>query len=469
MKRVFNSPTLMTWSSLLAKGGNSFFLLPLILTKFDLLEVNFWLVLQVLISLKDLLDFGFVQNISRSYSYALGGAETLENITNKRSEYVNKNLLKQIWKVSVRIYRTVFVVSVLLFLVLGTSFFYKTILSMDDNSYWLVWLSVILGNSFSLYGNIYISALMGINKVGQLRRMETFIAILSFSVNVLILIFSPKILFLVINIQFFVLVSLISYSVLLRKSLKKYGISLLGGEFNVVVWESIKSRSKKSFVAALSGYGAFQIMSLIIANIGSPIQVSSYLLVNRIVEQIKKLSKAPFYSKLPQFSILQAKGERSLLIDKAKFSMGLSYLCLVLPIVGVWMFSDFVLTLLRSEVPFVDNMLWLAIVLAVFTERFAGMHYQLYEVMTNEVIAHRLGLVAAAIMLFSALSLYYVFQLGIASFPFSVAIAYGVYYSYQSSHRVYYLLGTSFLRFEGKVFLPYIIFLGVYGIILSIL
>ncbi|EGR5064132.1 hypothetical protein C1E47_19320, partial [Vibrio cholerae] len=114
---------------------------------------------------------------------------------------------------------------------------------------------------------------------------------------------------------------------------------------------------------------------------------NTYLLLDNIVEQIKNLSRVPFYVNRPKMAAQYKKtGFLDIILIRKYIMFSTLTLCLSLFLFSI--FAPYVLDLIDSKVEF-DSTIWLVICTYAMIERLGAMHNQIYVIMNNKVIAHK--------------------------------------------------------------------------------
>ncbi|SFW56581.1 hypothetical protein [Cellulophaga fucicola] len=469
--RLWNSPTITTWASLVVLSANTIFVLPLVLTKFSLAEANIWFVFMTIFRFKDIFDFGLKNNVSRLYSYACGGVKDISSIGNIESQETSNEpnflLIASIYNKSVKYYSIVFILAILVLGIIGTISLYGLIGAREDN--WIAWLILLLGSCIFLFGNLFTSYLIGINKVALLKRWDTFFGLLtSFSI-ILVMLTVPSLLNIIIIMNFWVIINVLRNYYLVKKTKNSFLIDY--DKFNkkhyLDVSKSIIEPSWRTFVAGLAGTGTKYGLNLIIANLVSAEISASYLLADRLLDQLKEVSRAPFYSNIPRFSKLRAQNKIFLLVKEVKQAMLFSYGVNFIGIVGLLFFGNYLISLIGSNVTFVSNMMLVCMGFYLFIERFTAMHLQLYTFMKNRVIGH-IGLIVTGILLLLLTSVLFPI-LSIMAIPIAGILSYLFFYSWFVALKNYKILETSFVKFEKKLIILFNLLLILLFIIYEIL
>lgn len=440
-KKFKKSPTFTTWLNYGVKSINVVVILPIIVTVFDTNIVNVWLVFQVVFGLKDLLDLGMVGNFSRSYAYVSGGFDLINN-DRELNETERQILTKKIYTFSKKLYLKIGFFSLLLMISLGSLGVYKTIrVAGNDIELWIAWSIVSVVSSLLLYANVYTSYLIGRNHVALVRRWDTLFSFLSSFCVIIALYWWPSILAIVLITYFWLFAAVIrnywfAYNVE-NKYLKSAGI--VSDTFSAK--GVILKNSMKDFIGGLAGYGFLKVLDLIIANIAAPNMVASYLMSSRILDQIKLVSGAPFYSKIPFLTKAFVRDRVSFVHSVFKSSL-INYIGLLLPTLILFFYSDKLLQLIDSNVKFVSRDLWFLMIVFSLIERFTSIHSNVYAIVNNKVKTH-VGLIATAIISICFIGLTYGIM-GIYSIPAGGIFSYLCFYSWWISYKNYKVFGLKF-------------------------
>jgi hypothetical protein len=193
--------------------------------------------------------------------------------------------------------------------------------------------------------------------------------------------------------------------------------------------------------------GLTNISSILYAQVGTSTSIAGYLLALRIINQIRDISAAPFYSKLPLFAQLRAKNNIAELIKKAQRGMFLSNLIFVLGTITFGVFAKYLLSFTHSKVEFVDHWLWITLTIAYLIHRFGAMHIQLYST-SNHIISHIADGISGIIFVIVTLLLLSKFKL--YAIPVGMIAGYLGFYAWYAAMHSYRLMKTTFLQFELK-------------------
>lgn len=474
LSKVLNSPTITTWLSYSTKALSLFGILPLVLKQFSEVDVVLWYLFSTIIVMQSLADFGFRQTFSRLISYAFQGIKSLSDINeissndnNIESDGPNIDLLNRIIACMQYIYRPLTAIVFFMMITVGTWFMYKPIQD-SSNVYqsWISWIVLVLASCIAFYGKLYLNFLEGLFKIALVRRVEVLTSLGAIGCSILVLIYIPTLLNLIIVNQVWLLISTFRDYYLCRKV--ENGLFLKVSNplpFDKEIFSVIWRPAWRSGISGLMSIGLTNVTGLIYAQIGSTASVASYLLALRIITQVRDVSMAPFYSKVPLMAMLRAKNEISTLLKVVKRGMFLSNSVFVLGVISISLFFNYFLELIHSDVKFVNQEMWLLLSLAFLAHRYGAMHMQVY-LSTNHVISHIADGVSGIIYILVSLLL--IKSCDIYAIPLGMLAGYLGFYSWYAAKYSYKSLNTSLWNFEKKASLVPIVLMLIYTIIIII-
>ncbi len=474
LNKAWNSPTLMTWLSYSTKALTLFGVLPLVLKQFSSGDVVLWYLFSTIISLQSIVDFGFRQTFSRIISYAFGGAKDIniiktdQSVTSTSPATPNLPLLTSIVSTMKLIYNWLTVIVFIVMVIFGSWAMLKPVSdSSNVNEAWWSWVIVLLISCVSFYGKIYMNFLEGLYKIALVRRIETLTSIGSIVTSIVVLSVAPSLLNLVIVNQFWVLIVTLR-DWYLCKTVDNNFYSKVSAKlpFDKVIFGKIWQPAWRSGISGLMSVGLTNLTGLIYAQIGNTAAVASYLLALRIINQIREVSMAPFYSKLPLMAMMRVKNDLPGLLKTVTRGMFLSHFVFVIGFIFVGSFSGILIKTIHSQVQFVNQTMWIMLGIAFFIHRFGAMHIQIY-LSTNHIISHIADGVSGILYVVSTLILsrYY----GVYSIPIGMIIGYLGFYAWYAAHYSYRSLNANFVKFETKASLFPAVSLIIYITIVKIL
>lgn len=465
LKALFNkawsSPTIMTWMSYSTKALSLFIVLPLILKNYSIEEINLWYLFSSIITLTSLADLGFKATFSRIIAFAMGGADDVgiykgENLSGKSGP--NWKLIEKICSNMNIIYVFLTVFLLILFVIFGTWALQKPIkLVQHVEEAWIAWFIIIFTSLVKFYGTIYQNYLEGLNKIALIRRIESFMSLGSIITTIIVLLLGGSILQLVIALQIWVILNVIRNWYLARiveeGKYKFFNRQKFDKLFFMKIW-------KPAWRAGLSGLmsnGLTHISGILYAQIGAVELVAGYMLALKIITQIKEVSMAPFYSKIPFLSRLRVEGKLELLKENAQRGMFIGHMVFVIGVISVSLFSEYLLSLINSNVDFVTNDFWLLLSFAFLVHRYGAMHMQLY-LTTNHVISHIADGISG--LIFCVVGFLLVNYLGIYAIPIGMLAGYLGFYAWFAAYHSLKSLSVGFFVFEKKAMLfPFMFFI----------
>lgn len=467
LNKLWHSPTLMTWMSYSTKSLSLFIVLPLILKRFTEGEIALWYLFSTIISLQGLLDMGFRSTFVRLLSYAVGGAFEITTVVS--TEVYNKNTGSPNWELTGKVYANMALIygwlTAIVLLVMSTlgswSMLHPVSFVKDAQSAWIAWGIIIIASAYKFYGSIYSNYLEGLNKIALVRRWEALTSIGSIACSIIALAVNDSLLILVFINQMWVIISVIR-NYLLSRAVENNQFEKIKTNypFDKILFNKLWPSVWRSGVSGFMSNGLSNMSSVLYAQIGNSSSVASYLLALRIISQVKEISMAPFYSKIPLFSRLRIQGDVKQLIQKAQRGMFLSHLVFAVGVITIGLISNYLLVYINSDTKFVSNELWLLISLAYFIHRFGAMHMQLY-LTTNHVIGHIADGVSGVIFIGVTLLLINSYQ--IYAIPIGMIAGYAGFYAWYSAYFSYKSIHVNAFKFEYKVSLLPIVLLIIYS------
>jgi O-antigen/teichoic acid export membrane protein len=451
LKLTWHSPTVTTWGSFLSRGISLILVLPLVLTKFSSADIALWYLFLTIIGLQPLADMGFGFTFVRVIAFAMGGAkrfDDLRTVKNQPKGESQKNWIstEKIVSTMYYVYNRLTPIIFILLLIVGTISLIKPI-SYTDNTQtsWISWFIILLTTTILFRGTIYTNYLQGINKIALFRRWQSIFSIGTTLSSFLVLWFDGNILLLVISYQMWAVLNVIrNYYFCCRiddKRFRKFKNTGKDDEIYKAVWPS----AWRSGVGVILYSVVVQASGLIYAQVGSVTNVASYLLGLRILNNIRSLSQAPFYSKIPLLSRLRAEGNQERQVAIARKGMILSYWVFVIGFIAFGLIAAPLLRLIGSNADFVPPLLWASMGFGYFLERYGAMHIQLYST-TNHIILHIANGVSGAIYLVSSLVLLYFID--VYAFPVAIIISQLGFYTWYSARHSYNTFNLNFWKFE---------------------
>lgn len=470
LKILKHSSTLATWINFTVKFGGFSVILPLALTSFNSNELRIWLVFQYLTGLIIVFDLGLSQTLSRVYSYCAGGAQDLKigkfgKIISIGKGDINWNLVKSTYLISKKIYLVISVL-VLVGLLLSFDLIMEDASNQytDKNSLYISYVVICILLCVKLYGNLFSSILLGFNKVVVLNYWDALFGLLALlSTSLALIIYKNVLVVTIVYTTWYSVIVLRNYYLSYKHCLShfKKHQSLFNQKINDIGSITFQA-SWKTFFGIFFGFGIIQITTLIVQNLETVTVAASFLFTIRVIQFIVDFSRAPLYSKLPELTILMAKGNIKKLLGTAKKGIRLSVWSYVVVLTIVVLFSNYFIDFLNSETKFLSKDLFLLIGIAFLIERICSMYSQIYG-LTNHIVWHYVNLITGIIYCSFYILLYHYFNLGILAFPISLIISYLSYNLWYSIKLVYNEFNINILDFIFKpIAIPVILLVSYY-------
>ena len=457
--RAWNSPTIMTWMSYSTKALSLFIVLPLILKNFSTEEISLWYLFSSIITLTSLADLGFKATFSRIIAFAVGGAKDVAVFKGDvilENAAPNWKLIEKICSNMKIIYIFLTLLLIVIFVIFGSWSLLKPIsLVQNTQDAWIAWWVIVFTSAIKFYGTVCSNYLEGLNKIALIRRIESFMSLGAILTTITVLLLGGTILQLVIALQIWVVLNVIRNWYLARIVEEGRYRLFIAQKFDRILFLKIWKPAWRAGVSGLMSNGLTHISGILYAQIGTAEIVAGYLLALKLVTQIKELSMAPFYSKIPLLSRLRVEGKLEQLTKTAQKGMFLGHMVFVFGIICISLFSEDLLNTINSNVDFVSNDFWLLLSFAFFIHRYGAMHMQLY-LTTNHVISHIADGVSG--LIFCVVGFLLVSSLGIYAIPIGMLAGYLGFYAWYAAFYSLKSLKISFWSFELKAFLlPFLI------------
>lgn len=406
------------------------FVFPIVLLVLDHDSISIWLFLLILNRIRDLFDFGYIDNFSRNYSY-LSGVSASGKI---------KSLLKYSNSVYVKS-------SIICFLMLNLIGFLGLYVKGFDfyqyRSYYFSVMAVSVSGALFIYGNRYVSFLFGLDKIQEIKRWDTVFTIMNICSLLIAIYKSPSVFMLTVTNSIWVALTVMRNFFLFRRYTR---------EINKVVEEKIehggiKRNARREFIASLFSLGYNQTFNLSIS-LFLPISISNvYLFLDNVVEQIKNLSRVPFYVKRPRIArVIRRDG----FVDCNEISRYVfqSHLVLFLGLISFFILGDYILGMIKSSI-LIDKKIWLSLSIYAAVERFSSIHNQLNIILSDAVKTHFYLMITCIVSMISTL-VFLALDVNYYFYPLTFVIGHVIYYSWHVAKSNYALMGVTFMDFERK-------------------
>lgn len=441
-------------------------LLPLLLTKFDVAEVNVWFLFFAVIGISEMVVMGFNVTFVRfvSYTYASVDYRDFPTIRDNSSSYKLENQdrqLSDIYSINVLVFLAISIIFFLILQTVGYFALYKPISYMDNPEIgWQAWQILIYANTLRVLGYTFPVFLQGMD------RMSIFFNILSFEKlfyiigGVLVLTIKPSLLGISIvsglSISLSVVIQIIFFKWLSNRKIK---FSRFRKDLFLIIWES----AWKSGVTKLLAPIIQRISGIIFAQIASPGLSGSYLLTERVFNILQSFSIITVNTYIPQISRMRGQNMFPEL-TRYIYKIGtLSYSVFLLGYIVVAFFGTAMLNLIDSETTLASPLILVLFSYAYLLQRLGGFQANLAN-QANNVIEHK-AISIYAIVFFGFLLLMSS-SLEMWVFPTAMILAQIVagIYTFTYSYPMY---RTTFWGTEKYGFVPIVILLSIINLMIQ--
>jgi hypothetical protein len=408
---LWNSPTFTTWGSL-AVSSLRLSVLFFIIKTLSNAEASVWFLFMNLLAIGNLADLGFSPTFTRMTAYILGGIDNFSNFVQKKDKQASQNSTNSTnsinstnsttkntihWELMEQLYGTIgtvnLILSILAALILaifGTWSLWKPVSALENQAvYWQAWAVLCLSIAIIFHGKKYEAILNGLNYVALVNRWNIIFGMASVLASLLVLVLEGNILHLMLSSQLFAIVTLFRNRYLLlyevyEKKFSHFKTFSFQSQIFTIAFASAWRQGISTFFAV----GITEGTGLMYAQISEASRLVSYQFAFRFISQLAEFSKAPFYSKLPEFARLRAANQIDILTFRTEKSMQLALLFFVCGGLAIGLVAPFALQIMHVKIQFVAANFWLFLLFVHFMDRMIAMHAQQY-LTTNRMPYHK--------------------------------------------------------------------------------
>lgn len=455
--KLKNSGTFMTWSNQFINFGSALFILPLLLTKFDKLEISFWFLVNVFIQLARLADSGFGPTLIRAVSYFKAGAaklprnkEDFENSYVENSDKPNFEKLRDLLSTSNTIYSILSWVAVLLLSTIGLLIIWNILSMSEFRKDFIFAFIVMIVNSYLLLQTVkWTSFMTGLDFVAKVNGFNSIIGSVKIFAYIAILLIEPNILLLLIYNLLTNVAVLIYIRTFVRKWFTKNQFPIRKERFfDKEIFQSIWPATWKLGGIYWGNYLLSYGISIIIAQIDNTALMASFLFTQRVIFIIRRISEAPFYANIQKVFKMMALKKFDELKKLSSLFIFLSLAIVTTSLLGIGLFGNWSLSLFNIDTRLVAGGIFTIMVVSIIFEIHAGMMASMYT-STNQIPFLIPSLISGAVMIslgFVVLPIYGLF--GVILLQFLVQLAFNYWFS---TYLLLKLLKWPFFTYLGDV------------------
>ncbi len=444
---IWHSPTFTTWGNFGVSSLRLVVLLPYILNRLSTEENAVWLLFMGLLAIGNLADLGFSPTFTRMVAYVMGGIQSFDtNLIapspknqpeeNDTNTHINTQIITATtpkipinWGLMEKLYGTIGVVNLILCVVatvllalFGTFSLWKPVQALQNQEiYWQAWAVLCVSIAIIFNGKKYEAILNGLGFVALVNRWNIVFGLLSVFASLCVVLLDGNILYLMIASQVFAIITLFrNRYLLLYEVCEKRFLVFKTFYFEKNIFHIAFSSAWRQGISNFFAVGIAEATNVMYAQISDASRLVAYQLAFRLITQLAEFSKAPFYSKIPEFSKLRAANQIDTLTFRVEKSMQLSLLFFVSGGLAIAFFASWGLTLIKAKVSFVAVELWLLMLLVYFCERMTSMHAQQY-ITTNKIPYHKTIIVTGILNL--TIIYFFINSWGVWVFPIAQGLA----------------------------------------------
>ncbi|MCK5136590.1 MAG: hypothetical protein KAR19_12430 [Bacteroidales bacterium] len=393
LKRVYHSPTMMSWASYFIRFGSALFVLPLILKLFTPVEQSFWFFINTIIGFAMLADSGFGGTLVRAVSYFHAGAEYLPR-NKKEYDEIDKieqgephfrNLVNLLTTAN-RIYIYLALFAVLILSTGGIAAVWNIFeLSGHQTDIWVGYL-IVIPYCFVMILEVKWSSLMrGLGYVAEEARFGAFQGLIRVIVFIVLLLLKLSVAYL---IGFMLIEAIIRFFYLrwfVLKWFKEHEVVIENKRyFDPVIFRSIWAATWRTGLLFWGAYGIQSGTSILASQLDDPIMMANFLFTMRLFTFILNIARAPFYTNVPKIYKLAAEKDTGNLRKKSSEYMFIGFGVMIAGFVVLALFGNSLLEMLAIDTRFVPFGIFMIIAVTEILDLHASFHATIYT-STNHV------------------------------------------------------------------------------------
>jgi hypothetical protein len=369
-----NSALVMSWLAMSVKLGGNLILISIIVYYYDANDLLFWFNISFLIVFQGMFDAGFGSTFSRFVSYLHGKKNSKKYKNQNLGELVDlRNLFEKkkldffvVLAIMKKIYLYLFFITFTLLITLG-SYFFSNIINQtsDPYFYWHLWFFYCLSFSIYIYGGMYTSILIGLNKIHIFKRYESYILFLTILIQSILVFYGYSLLLIIL---------ILSLSQLINVYIN---FMILNNHISFKITKKVIV-SKKNFyyllkVCIKAGIGTFfyclanQFFVLYISNIFPVKESTGMLTLFRIAKVIENYSQTITNVQLPNLTKIFYLNYHLKYFDVSKIITIKSILLMVICFISISIIYPFLILTLENKmiIPSLKYWIFLGLSLSV--------------------------------------------------------------------------------------------------------
>lgn len=417
----------MTWAALGTNASRFFVVLPLVLTRFGDAEVAVWYLMGTFMQVQAMMDLGFGATASRFFSYAMGGAPSLDDPRGGTGQ-PNLGLMARLYGTMRLAMAALAAVALLAAGAVGTLLLMAPVGDTPDPAAaWAAWAVLLAGSTIGFFGLLYGSCLQGTGHVALVRRWEAVTNVGAITTTVAVLASGGGLVAFALVGQAWTLVAVLRNRHLARRYVPaaRAARAPLDRALLATLW----SRAWRTGVGLLANAATVRLSLGLLPLFLAPSDLAAFLVAFTILDRLNQVAQAPFYSHLPQLAVHYSAGRWREMQAQARRRLALSLAIFVVGAAIAGLAAGPLLAWIGSDTPFIGLGVWATLAAALALHRCGAMLLQVYT-LSNHVVWHLLdggaGLlfVGAFGGLLALAPAHAVFAL-----PLAMLAAYGLFYA----------------------------------------
>lgn len=464
IKHLWMSATYMTAASIAARAFAYFAPVPFLNANFADPVVALWFVFLTFQSFVAVLNGTLPTVFVNMVAYAAAGSTSLGGLMTDAHKGAGKGepnweLLRTICRLLVRVFGSLLLLWLLACATIGAALVAGPIgKSQLGMTAWSAWFVFAVATSFRFAQQGYISYLLALGKIADVRRLEAFAWLAGGLAAAGVLAFRADFLGAMICVQ----LPIIANFFVLGRLAKRHGWSTVGDSSKDVhlITSEVLPRAWRGSVGVLASGGAIYGSGLYFAQVGASDLVAAYLFALTIMGIVTQLAVSAFAASLPMMARLWAQSNEDALRLVARTALTKSmwaYVGLAIAVPIAFATTDY---LAPGSLNFASLEVWLALSIANLLMRYGALHLQFYTI-TNDIRWHIFDVINSALFV---CILVVSFTGDVMAFPISQAIALVLFYVPFARYLTYRRFGFG-LRNEWATLLgPAMVLVGILGV-----
>ena len=377
----------MTYLSYIVTFGSAVFVLPLVLLKFNAIEISIWFLFATIMRLAALADSGFGATLIRATSYFYSGAKKIpKNIEEfrkkeqKENSSINISGITTLVQTSNVFYLAISIFATIIVLAVG-SFVVNNLISKSQNQdeLWIAFYLLTVTVFIRMQSVKWNSFLQGFDKVALQKQIETIFGSIRAIAFLVILFLNMHILQLVIADLFITLAIFISTKVKVNSLFLKWNISNTEKyKYDKEIMTSIFPSAWRFGAIQWGGYFINYGSSLIVSQLPDPKIIASFLVTQRIIFFARQLAQVPIYAKLPTIFHMMSKHQFKKLKEFTTQAIRIGLTILIVILIGIGIFGDLLLDIISVQTRLVSTGVFAIMAISIVLEYHHAVHAQIY-------------------------------------------------------------------------------------------